>query len=152
MSTVNPPMLHGKAGAPHWEHFAHDADIGIRGVGGSPATAFEQGALALTAVISEPTSVMARESVSIHCSAPDLELLFVEWLNALVFEMSTVGMIFSRFQVSIENGRLKGTAWGESVDVERHRPAAEIKGATYTALRVDEIEAGTWIAQCIVDV
>lgn len=135
-----------------WEHFAHDADIGIRGFGDSPAEAFEQGALALTAVVSDPARIRPGQAVSIRCRAPDIELLFVEWLNALVFEMTTGSVIFSRFAVSIEGDRLEGTAWGEGVDVARHRPAAEIKGATYTELRVERGEDGIWIAQCVVDV
>ena len=32
-----------------WEHFAHGADIGLRGFGANKAEAFERGALALTA-------------------------------------------------------------------------------------------------------
>jgi len=28
-----------------WEHFAHEADIGVRGIGASKAEAFEQGAV-----------------------------------------------------------------------------------------------------------
>ena len=47
---------------------------------------------------------------------------------------------------------LAATAWGEPVDVGRHRPAAEVKGATYTELRVAERSPGEWIAQCVVDV
>ena len=38
-----------------WEHFPHEADIGVRGRGMSAATAFEQAALALTAVITDPS-------------------------------------------------------------------------------------------------
>ena len=37
----------------YWEHFDHQADIGIRGVAADMATAFEQAGLALTAVITE---------------------------------------------------------------------------------------------------
>ena len=135
-----------------WEHFPHDADIGVRGLGNSPATAFEQGALALIAVISEPQSVEPQEAVTVQCEAHDLELLFVEWLNALVFEMATRCMIFGRFAVSIADNRLDGTAWGEPVDVARHQPAAEIKGATYTQLRVARGVDGIWTAECVVDV
>jgi tRNA nucleotidyltransferase (CCA-adding enzyme) len=61
-------------------------------------------------------------------------------------------MLFSRFVVEIDAGRLLGRAWGEIVDVERHRPAVEVKGATYTSLRVAQQADGTWIAQCVVDV
>ncbi|MBT9613287.1 MAG: archease, partial [Burkholderiales bacterium] len=35
----------------HWEHFTHGADIGVRGFGNTPSEAFEQAALAMTAVI-----------------------------------------------------------------------------------------------------
>jgi SHS2 domain-containing protein len=147
-----PPDIRAEANPSRWEHFPHGADIGVRGVGPTPAAAFEQGALALTAVITDPHDVEPRELVSVRCEAPDLELLFVEWLNALVFEMATRGMIFSRFAVSIAGTRLDGSAWGEPVDVPRHRPAAEVKGATYTALRVAPSEDGTWVAECVVDV
>ena len=34
-----------------WEHFPHDADVGLRGWGATPAEAFEQAAYALTAVV-----------------------------------------------------------------------------------------------------
>jgi SHS2 domain-containing protein len=121
-----------------WEHFPHDADIGVRGVGETPAAAFEQGALALSAAITDLPSVEPLEAVKVQCEARDLELLFVEWLNA--------------FSVSIADGRLDGTAWGEPVDIARHRPAAEIKGATYTQLRVAQGPDGTWVAECVVDV
>ena len=40
----------------HWEHFSHEADIGIRGVGPTLATAFEQAAIAMTAVITDPAN------------------------------------------------------------------------------------------------
>lgn len=135
-----------------WEHFAHDADIGVRGRGESPAAAFEQGALALTAVVSDPRDVVPRQAVAVQCEAGDLDLLFVEWLNAVIFEMATRGMIFARFAVAIVGTRLYGTAWGESIDVAKHQPAAEVKGATYTELRVAREADGAWVAQCVVDV
>lgn len=55
--------------AAHWEHFEHAADIGVRGIGETAAAAFEQAALAMTAVIADPASVSAREPVSVHCEA-----------------------------------------------------------------------------------
>lgn len=134
-----------------WEHFPHGADVGVRGIGPSKAEAFEQAALAMTAVMTDPSGVEAREAVPIRCDAPDDELLLVDWLNALVYEMATRGLLFGQFRVKLADGALEGTAWGERADVARHHPAVEIKGATYTALRVAQ-ENGEWIAQCIVDV
>lgn len=135
-----------------WSLFHHDADIGIRGCGTTLETAFEQAALAMTAVITDPDTVRAETPVVIHCEAPNVELLLVDWLNALVYETDTRNMLFSRFKVSLQERRLDATAWGEAIDVGRHQPAAEVKGATYTALEVARNAEGLWCAQCVVDV
>jgi tRNA nucleotidyltransferase (CCA-adding enzyme) len=134
-----------------WEHFAHDADIGVVGIGPTKADAFQQAAVALTAVVTEPAGVKAATPVEIVCRAPNDELLLVDWLNALIYEMAVRSMVFATFEVTLGDGDLRGTAWGEPVDAARHEPAVEIKGATMTALRVAPVPGG-WRAQCVVDV
>jgi tRNA nucleotidyltransferase (CCA-adding enzyme) len=134
-----------------WQHFKHEADIGVRGIGHSKNEAFEQAALALTAVVTDIAAVAPLEESSFHCEAPDDDLLLVEWLNALIYEMATRRRLFSRFEVTLSEGKLDGRAWGEPVDRDRHQPAVEIKGATYTALSVRETPEG-WTADCVVDV
>jgi tRNA nucleotidyltransferase (CCA-adding enzyme) len=135
-----------------WEHFPHEADMGVRGFGRSKEEAFEQAAMALTAVISDPESIEAKEMVEIACEAPDDELLLVNWLNAVVYEMAIRKMLFGRFHVALDGTALRGQAWGEAIDVERHDPAVEVKGATCTGLKVAQDDAGRWFAQCVVDV
>jgi tRNA nucleotidyltransferase (CCA-adding enzyme) len=135
-----------------WEHFPHEADVGIRGYGASLAAAFEQAALAMVAAITDVERIEASACVQIVCKAPEPDLLLVEWLNALVYEMATRNMLFGRFVVTIDDTALSGEAWGEPVDVDRHRPAAEVKGVTYTALEVSRRADGQWLAQCVVDV
>lgn len=135
-----------------WEHFPHEADMGVRGFGRSKEEAFEQAAVALTAVISDPESVEAKEMVEIVCEAPDDELLLVNWLNAVVYEMATRKMLFGRFRVALDGTALRGQAWGEAIDVDRHDPTVEVKGATCTSLKVAQDDAGRWFAQCVVDV
>ena len=135
----------------HWEHFEHGADIGVRGLGATKAAAFEQAALALTAVITDPPRVVPVTTVQIRCTAPDDELLLVEWLNALIYEMAVRRMLFGHFHVALEGTRLEAQAIGEPTSVQRHQPAVEIKGATYTALRVVPSDGG-WLAQTVVDV
>lgn len=139
-----------------WQTFEHEADVGVRGTGQSLAEAFAGAATAMTAVICDPAGVAAREPVSLACAAPDSELLLVDWLNALVFEMATRRMLFSRFDVAVESDagglRLAATAWGEPVDVGRHQPAAEVKGASFCELKVARAADGLWTAQCVVDV
>ena len=135
-----------------WEHFPHQADIGVRGLGATQEQAFEQAAMALTAVITDPAEVAAKEMLELSCMAPDAELLLVDWLNSLIFEMVTRNMLFSRFEVHLNGTHLTAKVWGEALEVARHHPAVEIKGATYTSLKVAKQPDGIWLAQCVVDV
>jgi SHS2 domain-containing protein len=120
-------------------------------VGPSAAAAFEQAALALTAVVVDPESVRASTSVPIECDAADLELLLVAWLDALVYEMAVRNMLFGRFEVRIDGSHLSALAIGEGIEVLRHKPAVEVKGATFCELAVLSRD-GLWTAQCVVDV
>jgi len=136
----------------HWELFPHEADVGVRGVGATLAQAYEQAALAMTAAITDILTVQPKTKIQLSCDAPDAELLLVDWLNALVYEMATRSMLFSRFEVKLQGCHLTAQVRGEKIDVARHRPATEVKGATYTALKVAQLPDGSWLAQCVVDV
>lgn len=135
-----------------WEHYHHGADIGVRGFGPTRDEAYEQAALALVAVMTDPAAVRPLRCVEVRCEAPDDELLLVDWLNAIVYSVATEHMLFGRFVVTSVAGGILGRLWGEPVDVAEHRPAVEVKGATYTELAVTRDEAGLWRAQCVVDV
>lgn len=135
-----------------WEHFDHGADVGVRGLGLSKAGAFERAALALTAVIAEPGTVQARDDVPVACAAPDDEQRLVRWLNALLGEMALRRVVFGAFRVAIDGPNLRATASGEPLCASRHRPAVQVKGATFTATRVAQRADGAWIAQTVVDV
>ncbi len=140
------------ASKPRWEHFSHGSDIGVRGFGRTIEEAFEQAAAALTAVVADISAVKQNEAVEVRCSAPDLELLLVTWLNAVIYEMAVRTMLFSKFQVALSGCSLVGTLLGENVDPERHHLAVEAKGATVTALKVVHDQNGQWLAQCVIDV
>ena len=144
--------MNSKTLTPHWEHFEHGADIGIRGIAPTLEQAFEQAAVAMTAVITHPDQVSASKAVSIRCQAPDHDLLLLDWINELVYQMAVQGLLFKRYGVVINDGNLVATAFGEPVDRQKHQPAVEIKGATFTELRVYQQPDGCWVAQCIVDV
>jgi SHS2 domain-containing protein len=136
---------------PAFETFAHDADIGVRGRGATLGEAFANAGRALTSVVTDPASVREVLSVEIACEASDPELLLFDWLNALVFEMATRRVLFARHEVKVEGARLRARAFGEPVEVGRHQPAVEVKGATWTGMRVAR-EGGAWVAECVVDV
>jgi tRNA nucleotidyltransferase (CCA-adding enzyme) len=106
----------------------------------------------LTAVVTDTETVRPEAKVEIHCEASADDLLLVDWLNALIYEMATRRMLFSRFEIELNGLQLTAAAWGEGVDRRRHEPAVEVKGATYTALRMAREPDGQWLAQCVVDV
>ncbi len=100
-----------------WETFSHDADVGVRGYGATRAEAFRNTARAPTEVTAPLETVAADERIAIACAAPDDEVLLVDWLTAIIFEMATRRMLFRDYRVEIVDRALGGEAIGE-------RPAA----------------------------
>ena len=135
-----------------WEHFHHQADIGIRGIGHSLEQAFEEGAMALIAVICSAEKVQPQESIEIECEANEKDFLFADWINALIYEMDIRKMLFSRFEVGIKNHKLKAKVWGEKANPDKHEFAVEVKAATFMELKVFQDKQNHWVAQCVVDV
>ncbi|MEO8326798.1 MAG: archease, partial [Nitrospirota bacterium] len=107
--------MHGLESSKGWEHFPHEADMGIRGFGITKPQAFEQAALAMTAVVTDPQRVAPQMERHFSCDAPDDELLLVDWLNALIYEMACEHVVFGQFSVTITDHHLEGTAHGEPV-------------------------------------
>ena len=135
-----------------WEHYPHQADVGVRGIGATKAEAFEQASLALTAVVADLETIEPSEPFEITCKADDDEMLLVEWLSRLVYEMSTRRMLFSRIDIFVGEKELRARIWGEPIDPEKHKPAVEVKAVTYYDLAVTQMADGSWKAQCVVDV
>lgn len=131
--------------------FPHDADLGVHGQGPTVEIAFEQAARAITAAVTE-APVAETERITLGCEAPDLPLLLVTWLNAVISEMAVRTMLFARFRVCIEGMRLDAELWGEPIDPLRHAPACEPKGATCAMAEVGQDAEGLWHARCIIDV
>jgi SHS2 domain-containing protein len=140
------------AAPPFWEHFHHQADIGIRGVGPTMEESFAQAGIAFTAVITDPALVLQQHEETITVSAPGEEFLFLDFVNELVFLAATKQLLFSRFTVRIDDDTLTAGAWGERIDPRRHDPAVEIKAASMSELSVKRRPDGAWVAQCVVDV
>src|SRR4030042_3005719 len=133
-----------------YEYFEHMADVGIVGRGRSLEEAFAEAAKAMFNLMVDIEAVNPIKTIEVECEAENEEELFVEWLNALLAEASINNMVFSQFEVRIENGKLAGLARGEELDLERHEARTEVKAATYSQLRI--IKDGEFVAQCVVDV
>ena len=134
----------------HWELFSHDADIGIRGIGETPAKAFEMAAKALTAVVVDPERVLASKTISLELEEKDLEFLFFEWINHLIHETDTQKMLFKNFEVTIEDQKLLAKISGDELCNIPAHISVKIKRPTFNALKVIHFQ-GNWTAQCVID-
>jgi SHS2 domain-containing protein len=91
----------------------------------------------------------------ISCTSFDLEALFTSWLNQLLAEADIKRYVFSDFkvkQIDLETFELSGLAFGEPFDPARFERGVDVKGATFTELKVYKRNDGFWVAQCVVDV
>lgn len=137
-----------------FEILEHEADAGVRGIGKTIEEAFSEGARGMFSLMVELERVLPKESVKIECRADSLETLFVAWLGELLLQRDLTGLVFSRFAVQIsregDGYHLRGEAWGEPLDPERHMAKVEVKAATYAGLKLERA-GDEYRIQCVVD-
>lgn len=134
-----------------FDYFDHDADIGIIGRGATIEQAFEAAADAMFAIMaSKPSQQAASTAVRIVFVETDIELALVTWLNRLLAEARTRGLMLFSFHLERHGGQWHGGAQGCQWTPACER-GVEVKGATLTALSVRSGVDGAE-ARCVVDV
>ena len=117
----------------------HTADVGIIAYGADMSQAFANAARALFSLITELDDVDEVLHRDIELTATDEESLLVEWLNELIYQFDTEGIIFKRFDIiQLGNTQLKARSYGEKVDSSKHKLKTGVKAATYHMLKVDK--------------
>ncbi|WP_241758915.1 archease [Pyxidicoccus parkwayensis] len=142
------PAATGANTPPRWEHLTRGTARAVRGVGRSEEEALEQAAVALCALVADPTQVEVREEVSVECDAKDLDSLLADWLGAILHNMSARRLRFRCFAVRLDGRRLFGHAFGEHVDPARHHGVMEPRGVSLTKPVVRGTADGRWTAEC----
>jgi SHS2 domain-containing protein len=134
-----------------YELFEHTADLGLRAWAADLDELFSETAHALfAAIVEEPATVVAQQSLEVKLPADEPVYLLFDWLKELLYLFDSELLLFSRFEVHVHDG-LQATAWGELFDPSRHRLAHEVKAITYHGLRVEQAGDG-WLAEVIVDI
>jgi SHS2 domain-containing protein len=135
-----------------YETFEHTADLGLRVRAPDLDTLFAEAARGLFSVIVEDLdTVQPRERLDVRLEAEEREYLLFDWLRQLLANFDARHLLFSRFEVHVDEGGLTGTAWGEPLDPARHVLDHEVKAITYHGLRVEPADGG-WLAELIVDI
>ena len=140
-----------------YTYLDHEADVGIRAIGDTLEEAFQEGAKAMLNVMWDISTIEERQNVSIESEARDIPELFVEALNEILFKQDVEGLALSRLQIDEikknMNGRyeLKGAAFGEPLNFDKHTVKTEVKAATYAGLKYEQ-KGNQYMIQCIIDV
>ncbi len=135
-----------------YELLDHTADVGLDARGATLADVFAQAAEGMYALMVEPAGVREVEQRTIEVAAEDRERLLVAWLLELLFLTESEGLVFRRFEVEVEGEtRLRGRAWGEPLDPDRHELGVAVKAVTYHLLEVAQVDGG-YRARVIFDI
>lgn len=127
-------------GAMRYEFIEHTADIAIKAYGKSVEESFGNAAKGMFDVITDVSKVEPKGEYQVRVKSDDLENLLVDWLSELLFLHETQDVLFSEFDVKIENLSLVATAKGEAINREKHELKSDVKAVTYHMLEVNEKE------------
>jgi SHS2 domain-containing protein len=124
-----------------FEILNHTADVGIIAYGSDLKQAFANAAKGLFSLITDLDDVKEVLHRDAELTATDEESLLVEWLNELIYQFDTEGIIFKRFDIAqLDSTRLKARGYGEKVNKSRHRLKMGVKAATYHMLKVNKVD------------
>jgi len=139
-----------------YKYLEHEADVGIEAEGKTVEDMFEEGAKALFGVMADIKQIKPLKKTTIKCKAPQIDLLFIEWLNMLLAEKDIKEIIFSNFKIKKikkqkEDYVLEAIASGEKINLKKQNLKIEVKAATYSGLKYSKIKNKHKII-CVLDV
>jgi len=130
------------------------ADIAFEAYGRTLEELFESSALALFEAMVKVDTVQANQTESIQLESDKIEDLLFDWLSELVYIKDAKAMLFSSFNLKIEDKRkyyLQAQAQGEKIEPGKHHLKVDVKAVTYHMLEVKR-ENNQWTAQVILDI
>jgi len=135
-----------------WEHFDVEADVGVRGWGGTRGEAFAQATLGVFSLLVSPDEVEPRERREVRAQAESPEALLVAWIDECLYVHEIEGFVARSVELTVCTDTLAhGVLHGEPLDHNRHRVGTVVKGATYHQVAVT-VREGLHEARIIVDV
>lgn len=128
------------------------ADIAFIAYGKTLSELFSNAAIAMFEVIVDINSVEKKEERVVEVEGSDLESLMFNWLNDLLVFVDSEGLVFSSFDVNVDekNMKLKAVCRGERIDKSKHEVRTQVKAATYHKMKIERNDV--WKAQVILDI
>jgi SHS2 domain-containing protein len=135
-----------------FEYIEHTADAGMRVRGDTLESLFNHAAQGLFEMIAVVDTIDETTSIDVNITADSVEMLFVKWLDELIFRHETDEIFFKRANIQhINTTELSAHVYGEPTNFDKHVVYTEIKAVTYHQLYVIQNPNGLWEAQVIFD-
>jgi SHS2 domain-containing protein len=119
----------------------HTADIRILVKSESLEGLFSESAVAMMTIMYGLTGsgIISR---TIFIESDTIENLMMDFLAEVLFLSEVDGLVFSSATVSLSGNRLHATLLGEQFNPDKHRAGTEIKGISYSGLRILKEDTG----------
>jgi len=114
------------------------ADVAIEATGKNLEEAFAEAALAMFEVQTNTKKVKPSISKNVSIKSEDKKSLLFDWLSRLIYLRDVEKMFFSRFDVKINKLKLDAKIYGEKIDRKKHEIKIEVKGVSYTQMKIEE--------------
>jgi SHS2 domain-containing protein len=149
--------MSGKQFEGKFEFLEHTADVYVRAFGASMQEAYENAALAMFETITKTSKVAEKEEETITVEAEDQYALLYNWLEALLVNSETKGMLYSKFQITDWNEtpdsfKITAKVWGEKFDAKKHLQKVAVKAVTYHLMVVIQEKEGKAVLEFILDI
>lgn len=130
-------------------------DVGIRAYGKSIEDVFRNAAIGMYSLTTNLENVRGEKTIEISVESQSLEGLLVSWLNELIFQFDTYGVIGKEISIKAisyqPSAFLKAEIKGEEFNPERHERKLLVKAATYHKLKIEKIN-DIWGVDVIFDI
>lgn len=136
------------------EVFEHTADVGLRIHAENFPDLFQTAAEGLfDYVVANREAVRVERTETVQLTAISTEDLLLRWLNELIYRSEIGHVLYTRFEVHLDddNLSLEATIGGEAIDRTRHQLDHEVKAVTHHGLLLEYAEDG-WVAEVILDI
>ena len=128
----------------------HTADVKLRVEAGTLEELFSEAVRALMVTMYGTADPGMRE-IQVEVHAGDLVGLIHDLLSEALFLSEVNDVVFASAELTIEGGSVHGILRGEPFDPARHRGGSEVKGISYSGLKLWKGD-DTYILDIILDV
>jgi SHS2 domain-containing protein len=132
-----------------FEIIEHPADVGFYAYGTTLPLLFENAALALCSLACAPETVAESVKNEVVATATTIDSLLYDWLAEILAIADAEQLVFHRVQVidfrepsDAVSGEVRGIAYGEAFDRDRHIAGTYIKAVTLHQFALDRISTG----------